>query len=275
MTLFAYGPSNLQDRFIELIRQQLGERLGPLIEREGPEIRLAGPVSGAGLSRDAPGRFLRFLERIIRDERNRVELELTSYDRTVHFGDWYGPRQVVDVRDIEAIRESSEALTRAGVITHEIAERWHMVSHGFEFAPAVRVVQGRAVRDDTLRLLDEATFYLPAHEYAIEQESRVTGWRRVGYHRRELLPQRARENPRVARAMRLAGTIPLQDEFVFEERPDGAGRRGDGWICHDRGSGHRRVTALLNAWPWMSVNEEVAEGAPASSRDARSHGMGR
>jgi hypothetical protein len=80
------------------------------------------------------------------------------------YGSWWGPRQVLDIADIEAIPGGNLAYSRIGVLVHEIAERFWLSIMGFQYTSGMR-------EEDHL-----LTWYAPAHRYAVNREAEVTGY---------------------------------------------------------------------------------------------------
>jgi hypothetical protein len=93
-----------------------------------------------------------------------AEIEIMNNEHPPLFGSWWGPRQVLDIADIEAVPGGNMAYSRIAVLVHEIAERYWLAMMGFQYTAGMR-------EEDHLR-----TWYAPAHTYALTKEAEVTGF---------------------------------------------------------------------------------------------------
>jgi hypothetical protein len=222
MSLYVYGDVAFRQRFIALVRDQLGQVLGRFLELEnnqGPRVRFSEYVRDASGSTDVQRRFFQFIDSVVRDAAVRVEIEIVEDRHPPHFGQAFAPRQRIDIGDLEAIAVDAQAFTRAGVITHEIAERWWMVRHGYVH---------RAVLNGAESVAWQILWFDPAHEYALRREAEVTGWRQVEDVRRPGAHQRIVQNGPLLQVFEAMfwgpGGAPEEVSFVYTRRRGGWSR---------------------------------------------------
>jgi hypothetical protein len=169
MSLIVHGSKELLLQFRGLVRTELGDDLRILFnmgEDSPAEARLNYLRE---LGHDPRGslvqvKFYGFLAHVIRDKMVNVEIEIRDNEHPPLFGSWWGPRQVLDIADINAIPAGNLAYSRTGVLVHEIAERFWLVMMGFQYSSGMR-------EDDYLR-----SWFAPAHAYALTKEAEVTGY---------------------------------------------------------------------------------------------------
>jgi hypothetical protein len=179
MTLAVFGEDGLVGQFRDMVREELGRHLGRRLElaaRSGASAAIASgdmPDSLFQASTPVQRRFWNFLAEVIRDDATVVEVRIVDDEHPPLFGQARAAQQVLDLTDLRALAPGNQAYSRAGVITHEIAERLFLTRAGFVYDASMS---------------DEEFFrywYLPAHGYASERETEVTGWRRteeIGEH---------------------------------------------------------------------------------------------
>ena len=222
MSLFVHGDLDLRRRFVALVREQLGQALGEFLElqnNQGPLVRFSQYVQDASGSTDVQRRFFQFINSVVRDAAVRVEVEIVEDQHPPHFGQAFAPRQLIDIGDLEAIAADAEAFTRAGVVTHEIAERWWMARQGYVHRPVLNAAESVAW---------EILWFDPAHDYALRREAQVTGWRREQQARRPGAPQRIVQNGPLLQLFENMfwgpGGAPQETSFVYARRRGGWSR---------------------------------------------------
>ncbi len=159
--------------------------------------------------------------------------------------------------DIEAIGANHQAFSRAGVLTHEIAERLWLVMHGYHHRP---------LQDEAEAVAWEILWFRPAHAYALRREEDVTGWRRTGETTTDETPERVRQHPEIAQFFRVMipgcdHPFPTRVEFHFEPIRGGQSYRG-----------RRRMIATVRCNGTPGV-EEFVQDVPVGSRSARPLGV--
>jgi hypothetical protein len=168
MPLVVHGSEELLLRFRGLVRTELGNDLRVLFNLDESSPAEAHMDSISKLKEPNATavqlKFYGFLARIVRDPLTSTELEIMNDEHPPLYGSWWGPRQVLDLADIEAIPSTNVAYSRVGVLVHEIAERFWLSIMGFQYTADMR-------EEDHL-----FTWYAPAHRYAINREAEVTGF---------------------------------------------------------------------------------------------------
>jgi len=260
MSLYVFGDIALRQRFVALVRQELGPTLGQFLELEngqGPAVRFREYVRDATGATDVQRRFFQFLDSVVRDAVYRVEIEIVERQNPPQFGQALAPRQVIDLADLEAIPEDARAITRLGVITHETAERLWLVMHGYVH---------RAGMNEAERVAWTVLWFEPAHAYALSRESEVTGWRRVEETRRSGVHPRIAHDPRLLHLFQnmiwSLGGEPEELDFTYL-------RSRAGW---SRPSLRRTHIRFVSGIPRVL---EVEEQVPVNSRVPGPLGLGR
>lgn len=196
-----------------MVRQELGPRLGQFLQLEnnqGPKVQFREHIRDASGTADVQRRFFQFLDSVVRNAAHQVEVEIVERQNPPMFGQAFAPRQILDLADLEAIPQDSQAFSRVLVITHEIAERLWLVMHGYVH---------RAVLDEVEILAWTILWFEPAHEYALRRESEVTGWRRGGEASRSGVPALIAQNHLLLQLFESmfwgVGGAPVEVDFTY------------------------------------------------------------
>jgi hypothetical protein len=239
MSVFIYGAVDLRNRFLEVVRQELGQDLGRFLElvleqqSGASQLRFSQYTRHMGGASPPQRRFFQFLNEIIRNSYRRVEIEIVANNSGIFWGAAFGPRQRIDIADLVALNGNNQAFTRMGIITHEIAERDWLVVHGYQHQPGI---------DLTIWLI---LWFDPAHEYALQKEEEVTGWHLLS----QSPPRNLNEIPPWAlRDPQLRQFFEVQRQLWTQLFPDCPPNSEWEWQYESRGrgrsyAGRRRVVA--------------------------------